>query len=417
VSTLTADFVTRARSIEWADIWGYLPDPDPILLKAGIDVTVFDQLLSDAHVFACYQSRKAGVLTSEWRIEYPKGAEKYSAFLEKNIAGLPFTSIISQFLDAPFYGFAVNEISWELRDGKWVPVKIEQKPNEWFVWDRENRCRFLSKKDMNEGELLPDYKFLIPRNFPTFKNPYGMRILSRCFWPVVFKRAGYKYWTTFMERFGIPWLLGKVPRGTDKPERDELLASLTKMVQSAVAVINDDEAIEPLETKSKGGNDNIFAQMVNSANGEISKAILTQTLTTEIGDKGAYAASQSHLSVRSDLCTMDRKLVCEVFNTLISWCVTLNFADSSVMPYMKWIEEEDAKEEHARRDTQLTSQGVRFKPSYYQRVYNLRADEFEVVDPAEMNAPAKTDQEKEKKKSADRTKTREDPKKSTKDKK
>jgi phage gp29-like protein len=412
-----SEFVTRARSVDWADVWGHLPDPDPILLKAGVDVTVFDQLLADPHVFACFQSRKAGVLTSEWRVEYPKGSEKYSAFLDKVMSPLPLTSIISQFLDAPFYGFSVNEIMWRMEASKWVVDRIDQKPNDWFVWDKKNRCRFISKKNMDTGELLPDYKFLIPRSFPTFKNPYGIRTLSRCFWPVVFKRAGYKYWTTFMERFGIPWLLGKVPRGTSEPERQELLASLVKMVQSAVGVVNDDESIEALEMKSKGGNENIFAQMVNSANGEISKAILTQTLSTEIGDKGAYAASQSHLAVRSDLCTMDRKLVCETFDQLLGWCVTLNFASPTAMPFMKWMEEEDSKEGHSRRDTQLSTQGVRFKPPYYQRVYNLRADEFEVVDPAEMDAPAQTDQEKQQKKTNERTKKREDPKRGTKEKK
>lgn len=377
------EIVTRGKSIEWGTLWGYLPDPDPILLKTGQSTKVFEDLLSDAHVFACYQSRKAGVLTSEWKLEYPKGTEKQAKFYDNLLRDLPIEQIISQMLDAPFYGFSAMEVVWKSVDGKWTPVRIEQKPNEWFVFDPKNQLRFLSRNNQFPGQLLPRFKFLVPRNFPTYQNPYGIRILSRCFWPVVFKRGGYKYWAQFMEKFGIPWLIGKVPRGTTIEDRTEMLGKLTEMVQSAAAVINDDEAVEGLELGRKGqaGRENIFEGMINSANGEISKAILTQTLTTEIGDQGAYAASQSHLTVRDDLCWLDKKIIIEEFNKLFRWCNQFNFGMDS-WPYIRFIEEEKDLEPQARRDTQLVTQGVRFKESYYERMYNLRSDEFSLTDPS-----------------------------------
>lgn len=411
---LQNEIVTRDASIEWGDLWGWLPDPDPVLLKAGVDVTVFDQLLSDAHVFACYQSRKAGILTSEYKIEYPKGSEKVARFFDGLLKNLPIDDIIASVLDAPFYGFSVNEIIWKESAGKWVPEKIEQKPNEWFVFDKLNRIRFLHKDHQTEGLLLPNYKFLVARNFPSFKNPYGMRILSRCFWPVAFKKGGYKFWTMFLEKFGIPWLLGKVPRDTKKEETDKLLSMLESMLQNAVAVINDDESVEVLQAKANGsGTSNVFADMVNSANGEISKAILTQTLTTEIGTKGAYAASQSHLSIRSDICSMDKRIVSAVFNQLFRWICELNF-DVKVYPLFRFIEEDDAKEAHARRDTQLSGQGVRFTPEYYQRTYNLRPDEFKVEKPEQTGDPNQIQDRKENQQEKDqRLKDHKDPKKKT----
>jgi phage gp29-like protein len=413
---LTSEIVTRAASFE-GDIWGYLPDPDPILTKLGADVLVFERLLADAHVFACYQSRKAGVLTSEFRIEYPNGTEKMSKLFDKMVVDLDMDRIVAQLLDAPFYGFSVNEVLWNSIDGKWLPGDIQQKPNNWFVFDKENRIRFLCKKNWLEGILLPEFKFLVPRNFPTYENPYGIRALSRCFWPVTFKKLGYKYWNMFMEKFGIPWLFGKVPRGSTTEERQAMLEMLEAMIQSAVAVINDDESVDALAIAQKqggAGSDNIFNALVNSANGEISKAILTQTLTTEIGDKGAYAASQSHLSIRVDICSMDKKLVAAAFKQLFKWVADLNFAGAENAPYLKFVEEDDAKEAHSRRDSQLSSQGVRFKPQYYIRTYNLRADEFEVKE--SNDGQVQTTQEKEEVRKDKRLEKRQDPKQGTKDK-
>lgn len=416
--SIQTEVVSWSSSLEWGQMWGFLPDPDVILGNTGLDVTVFDALLSDAHVFACYQSRKAGVLTSEYRINYPKGSENTTKYFDTLISNLDMDNVIAQILDAPFYGFSVNEVMWDLVDGKFVPIDLKQKPNQWFVWDFDGRLRFLSRNAQLNGELLPDMKFIVPRHFATYKNPYGMRTLSRCFWPVAFKKGGYKYWTQFMEKFGIPWLIGKVPRGTSKEVRDDLVSKLGSMVQSAVAVINDDESIETLDNSGRGvarGGDNIFHMMIEASNSEISKAILTQTLTTEIGDKGAYAATQSHLQVRNELCQMDKKLVKNAMNLLFDWCCKLNFSGIAEPPRFAFIEEEDPKEAHARRDTQLSTQGVRFKEDYYQRVYNLRPGEFEVTDPQ----PAGFDQQsnnkvQDQKRVEKRTETREDPKKSTK---
>ncbi len=367
----------------WDNVWAFMEDPDTVLANVSQTSEVFENLLSDCHVFSCYQSRKSGVTNAEWRIEYPDGAEKQSEFYEGLLERIDFEKLINQILDAPFYGFSVCEVIWGQSDGRWVPERIEQKPNHWFVFDQQRRLRFLHKDHQFDGLLLPDYKFLLAQHHPTFENPYGRRVLSRCFWPVVFKKAGYKYWSQFLEKYGIPWAVGRVPRGTKLEDRERFLDALGNMVQAAVAVINDDEKIELMTASgtgaARGGMGIPFQSMIDSANAEISKVMLGQTLSTEIGSKGAYAASQSHLSVRSDICTADKKLAARKVNELFSWLQMFNFGKGAA-PILRFIEEEDDKEAHSRRDANLVNQGVRFKPEYYMRQYNLRRDEFEVKD-------------------------------------
>ncbi|MFA7175923.1 MAG: hypothetical protein WC114_01635, partial [Smithellaceae bacterium] len=70
-TALNDEFAPRSRSVDWLGVFGFLPDPDEVLAKLGSDLTVYRQLLTDAHVGACYLSRKSGALSCEWEIREP----------------------------------------------------------------------------------------------------------------------------------------------------------------------------------------------------------------------------------------------------------------------------------------------------------------------------------------------------------
>lgn len=387
--SLTREIAPRSRSLDWMGIMGFLPDPDPILRATGNDITVYRQLLSDAHVFSCNQSRKSGTLSCEWEIrESIKGLTRTNKrayqMIQEMMEKLDVYQSITDMLDAPFFGMSPLEVIWENSANAWVPEKVVGKPPEWFVFDAENKLRFRSKDHMLEGEELPDYKFLLPRHHATYQNPYGERTLSRCFWPVAFKKGGFKFWAIFTEKYGMPWVVGKVPRSTNETERAQLLTQLASMVQDAVAVINDDESIVIEESKGKSASAEIYEKLISAANREISKAILGQTLTTELDKGGSYAATKEHMEVRGDIVDQDKRMVAEAFDQLFSWIVALNFADAQP-PKFAFFEEEDVQKDRADRDKILSEQGVKFKKSYYQRTYNLEESDFDLVDPEARN--------------------------------
>lgn len=380
LKSLYSEFATRKRRGESYDFFGLLPDPDPVLTKAGLDAVVLESLLADPHVFACYQSRKAGVLTREWQVQFPEGTQHLQDEVNDWMSNLDNESITSWALDAIFFGYSPLEIMWERGvNGRIIPGRIEQRPFEWFRFNDRAEPVFISRYSPR-GEPLPPFKFIIVRHFASYKNPYGVRLLSRVFWPVSFKKGSFRFWMMFLEKFGVPWLIGKVPAGANDETRQELLTMLESMLQDAVAVVNDDQSVENLNIWNKGATTDTFSTLVNVANGEISKAILTQTLTTEVGDKGAYAASQSHLQVREEVCQMDRKVVINCYNQLFKYYTILNYGRMSAYPYIRFIEEEDANEEISRRDVNLFNQGVRYRKNYYQRIYKIREDEFDIVE-------------------------------------
>jgi phage gp29-like protein len=383
--SLSAEIAARSRSLDWMGIYALLPDPDPVLQKTGQDVAVYRQLLSDAHVWSCYQSRKSGTLSREWKInEAKEGSVRQNKngykITENFMNSLDVYQVITDMLEAPFFGMAPLEVIWKSAENSWLPERIEGKPQEWFRFDPKNRLRFLSRDNMTDGEEIPEYKFLLPRHHATYQNPYGERLLARCFWPVVFKKGGFKFWAIFTEKYGMPWLVGRVPRGTNETERGALLSRLTSMVQDAVAVINNDESVNITEAAGKSASADIYEKLISVSNREISKAILGQTLTTELDKGGSFAATKEHMEVRADLVGQDRQMISQAFNILFSWVIEFN-AQGSAIPEFAFFEEENIQKELAERDETLTKQGVKFTKFYYQRTYNLQEKDFEVGTP------------------------------------
>ena len=294
--SLTEEIATRKRALNFYSLANILPDPDIVLRKQGKDIRIYKELLCDPHVFACTQSRKSGVLSLNWEINRGLDKDKNAKAVEELLKKLDIQKLISDILDATQFGFQPLEIIWKkTKSGHVLPEKIVAKPQEWFCFDDDNNLKFRTKSDYY-GEIVPDKKFLLAQNNPSYNNPYGERTLSRVFWAVTFKKGGLKFWVVFTEKYGMPHLIGKHPRGASKEETNTLADMLEDMVQDAIAVIPDDSSVE-IQEANKSSSAEIYEKLIDKMNAEISKAILGQTLTTEVGSTGSYAASNTHMAV------------------------------------------------------------------------------------------------------------------------
>lgn len=372
---LSDEIATRKRSINFYSLGSYLPDPDIVLRKQGKDVKIYRELFCDPHVFACIQSRKAGVLSLEWEINRGLDKAKDAELVEDVLKKLDIHKLINDILDATLFGFQPIEIMWGKVGNYVLPLELKAKPSEWFCFDEENLLKFRTKEHY-WGEELPSKKFLCPQNNPSYDNPYGERVLSRVFWPVTFKKGGLKFWVVFTEKYGIPHLIGKHPRGATKEETDKLADLLEEMIQDAIAVIPDDSSVE-IQEANKSSSAEIFEKLIDKMNSEISKAILGQTLTTEIGSTGSYAASNTHMAVRQDIIDADKKLVEKTINQLIQWIYEINFANAEV-PVFELYEPEDVDLTLAQRDKILSDTGVKFTKEYFIKTYGLEEEDFDI---------------------------------------
>lgn len=373
---LTEEIATRKRALNFYSLANILPDPDIVLRKQGKDMRIYKELLCDPHVFACVQSRKAGVLSLDWDINRGIDKDENTENIFKLLKSLDIHKLINDILDATLYGFQPLEIIWQKnKSGYILPTKVIAKPPEWFCFDDDNNLKFRTKENYY-GELLPNKKFLLAQNNSSYNNPYGERTLSRVFWNVTFKKGGMKFWVVFTEKYGMPHLIGKHPRGATKEETNTLADMLEEMVQDAIAVIPDDSSVE-IQEASKSSSAEIYEKLIDKMNAEISKAILGQTLTTEIGSTGSYAAANTHMAVRQDIIDSDKKLVESVINQLIAWIYEVNFSNAEI-PVFEMFAPEDVDLTLAQRDKILSETGVKFTKEYFIKNYGLEDDDFDI---------------------------------------
>ncbi|MCD8024194.1 MAG: DUF935 domain-containing protein [Candidatus Gastranaerophilales bacterium] len=373
---LTEEIATRKRALNFYSLANILPDPDIVLRKQGKDIKIYKELLCDPHVFACTQSRKAGVLSLDWEINRGIDKDKNSEEIINLLRKLNINKLMSDILDATQFGYQPLEIIWEKsKSGHILPAKIIAKPPEWFCFDDDNNLKFRTKENYY-GEIVPDKKFLLAQNNPSYNNPYGERTLSRCFWAVTFKKGGLKFWVVFTEKYGMPHLIGKHPRGATKDETETLADMLEDMVQDAIAVIPDDSSVE-IQEANKSSSAEIYEKLIDKMNSEISKAVLGQTLTTEIGSTGSYAAANTHMAVRQDIIDADRKLVESVINQLIRWIYEINYSTEEI-PVFEMYAPEDVDLSLAQRDKILSETGVKFTKEYFIKNYGLENEDFDI---------------------------------------
>lgn len=375
---LSDQIATRGRSIDFQALGMYLPNPDPVLKKLGSDIRVYRELRADAHVGGCIRRRKAAVKALEWGIDREKSKSRIAKLIESVFADLNMNRILSEMLDAALYGYQPMEVIWGKVGSFIVPVDIVGKPPEWFVFDQENQLRFRTRQNMIEGEELPPRKFLIPRQDPSYDNPYGFPDLSMCFWPVTFKKGGLKFWVTFTEKFGTPWLVGKHPRGTSDAEADKLLDRLEAMVQDAVAVIPDDSSVEIMDAAGKANSGEQYERLLMFCRSEVSIALLGQNQTTEANSNRASATAG--LEVTQDIRDGDAAIVTSAMNELIRWVCDLNFADPARPVFSMW-EQEEVDKVLAERDEKLVRAGAKFTPAYFKRAYSLQDGDLEEAPP------------------------------------
>ena len=388
--TVSMNEIATRDAAQYVAYLDYLPNPDPVLRTQGQNYKVYRDFV-DGHLDSVMHKRISAVTSRPWSIE-GKGDPAKSKLIEDWLfQKVGYHDVTGQMVGgAVGYGMQVHEVCWGLENGLILPMAIKDKPQEWFRFsDRDNQL-VMRQKDGRPLELLPR-KFLLTRQEPTYSNPYGKATLSRCFWPIAFKKGGLKFWMLWLEKFGFPKAIGKVPGGTSQTERDKFLRNLYGLIRDAVAVIPNTGSVELLETKQSGNGDGPHAAIVKWADEEMSIAWLGETLSTQQTTSGAsQALGTVHNEVRQDLTMDDATRTEGTWNTLIRWIWELNWPDEKNIPWMNIQLPEDMQTARVDRDVKLYNMGVRFNSNYYVDTYGIDAKYIAkiIVDEPTSGTPA-----------------------------
>ncbi|GBD86304.1 hypothetical protein BMS3Abin03_00220 [bacterium BMS3Abin03] len=169
----------------------------------------------------------------------------------------------------------------------------------------------------------------------------------------------------------------RYPNTFTEVQKDEFLEQLKQMIEDNITIFEDGLTIE-IKESPKYDIGQLYERLVSFHNKEISKAVLTVTLTTEIEKVGSYKASEIHREMLSYLGVSDKKLVERALNTLLEYYVKINYGDIH-LPRVKLNKKEAIIEESAERDKLLSEIGVKFNKEYFMKRYNLGERDFELI--------------------------------------
>jgi phage gp29-like protein len=351
----------------YVDSLPLLPSQDRLLqLKGGGDLLVYQEVLRDEQVKACFQQRIRAVVSRPWEV-LPGGDKRIdkqaATFIDEQLKLLNWDAITERMLYGIFYGYAVAEALWK-RDGNYIVldtdrkgIKVRDRRRFGFAPDMSLRLK-TTRNPM--GEPVPDRKFW---TFCTGADhddePYGLGLAHWLYWPVFFKRSGVKFWLTFLEKYGTPTTVGKYPDGTPVAEQLKLLDALRAMQQDSALVIPQGMQAELLEATRGGTAD--YTELYERMDAAIARTILGQTASTQ-GTPGRLGNDDLQADVRMDIVKADADLVCMSFNaTIARWLTEWNFPGAKTPLVWRIVEKPEDLDTRAERDLKIRRLG--FRPS------------------------------------------------------
>jgi phage gp29-like protein len=272
----------------------------------------------DAHLLGEGEKRRNAILNIEFKV-LPATEDsrdvKVAEFVQEyfdNMSDWDDTLISLQ--DSVGKGFSALEITWDTSSGQAMPSGLEFIEQKRFLFTDERGYLRKYPKLMSDahmmGEEIPSWKVLFHRYGGKAGHAAKSGLYRVCAWMFLFRNYSLKDWMAFLEVFGMPLRLGKYEAGASTEDKDALIAAIQSLGSDAASIISKNTEIEFVESVKKGTTgDNPYDAMLKFCAKEISKALLGQTLTADVGEVGSYAATQVHNEVRIDLAKADTRAI------------------------------------------------------------------------------------------------------------
>ena len=330
----------------------------------------------DLHYLAVLQTRKETIGGLEPTVKAASGTAadmRVAEMVRELLLGgtLNLSDAIFDVLDAIGKGFSATEIIWDTSGREWAPVRLIWRDPRWFLFDWIGGEQLLVRTLAGDGESLmsPEqrgdghfegrfaarregawsgfqpmtaplepFKFIV--HFAKAKSGLPIRggLARAAGWSYLFKNYVLKDWVTFAEVFGQPLRLGKYGPGATEADKQSLLSAVANIGTDAAAIIPDSMLIEFTEARQTGSAE-LYERFCEYLDRQVSKAVLGQTLTTELPrGAGSRAAAQVHDGVRRDILAADaRRLGDTLTRDLVRPLVDLNAGPQKRYPRLEWV--------------------------------------------------------------------------------
>lgn len=315
---------------------GLSPSKLAKVLSSANDGDIYDYLTlaeemeeREPHYSSVLRTRKLALEGLERTIEAGSEVdEKIVQAVQDLINNSNFNSLLSGLNDALGKGFAAVEIIWH----DFTPSNYIWRDPRYFTFAKDNAYTLLLKDEHNPaGVALPAYKFAI--HLPKLKSGVPIRggLARMAALSYMCKTYALTDWMAFCEVFGMPIRVGKYGAGASDDDKAVLKRAVTNIGTDAAAIIPESMHLEFIEALSSKGGENLFENLANWLDKQISKAVLGQTMTADDGSSQSQA--NVHNEVRLDLLKADALQLASTINEqIIIPFVNFNFGEQQHYP-------------------------------------------------------------------------------------
>lgn len=293
------------------------PETDLVLQQSRRRDPYLRMRWRDHEIATAYESVIGPIVAARWQAKPAAGDDRPAAIeaaaqvsedLDRS-PGLPH--VLEEFGERPFRGWGGTELNGSLgglgdvTNGEpLIPDDFDTRPTEIppfaLTWETESgRARLLTDEDSYRGIALdrPEWrtKFLIGSWGSTEGgnwrgSGWGMRV-----WYLhAIARKLWQDWASGNERLGNPWVVAQIGVEGQYKTQAAVMKRLIRDTAANGGGIVLPHYIDSLTLLGDKMPFDSFAQMMDALNAAIHKAIKGETLTTEQGDRGAFALGAIH---------------------------------------------------------------------------------------------------------------------------
>ena len=288
-------------------------------------------------VIAALEQRSDALAGASWSIlpgddsqAAKDAAVQFEAALKKaggNGVGATFYDLVSGFMDAVVQPFAAAEILW----GEGGNLLGFRPVDPWHFTLRDGITPRLMTEDFPLGmpEELQKDRFVFhqfrPKSDPARQGK--IRVLA---WLHVFQNWPVKDLFSFIERFGMPFVIAKVDQNTWDSERAVLHNLIRSFGPSGGGVFTKNTEVQLLNASNTGG-DNVYFRVLEFTRAAIYTLIVGQLASSS--DSSGMSNGDAQTAVRQDILEADARAVqATVYSQIAAPWTRFHFPPGTAVP-------------------------------------------------------------------------------------
>ncbi len=318
-------------------------------------ITMMKLASEDSHVEGCLIGRRSGYKRQFSLTSYDDtdtDTERRD-WLHGVLQRLRIRDLLESIHEGRLYLYSVIDFEYDVVDGRQVPVSFEAFDQRHFRRDREGELKVEWGPELRD---IPDTALVVE-----VKRPAMLPVLR----DYILKEFGLEAWSSFLEVFGEPFLLGKYPPGSDAGFKKQVEDGLNAMARSARGIAPDGTEVEVIETSRSTGD---HEQYVDRADKGIAIALLGHANAVEQAPGLQVGQNLSSYEVRHELAVDDMYWLEQHVNSLIQTIWDRNFSDARYPQFELNKARPVAARDHIEVIDTAWRHGLKVHPDEYRKV-------------------------------------------------